>query len=157
MPEIVYFNRPQADRIARAVQLVEGEPLDLTGKPRRVPRSVGGGTNVRIVRITTALGTTAYGKYNARTITPTTITGSNWTATTGAPTVSGMFGSGSEATEDDAIFLNLEELGNDGTTYVLTQDNPDATNIYAIGLVVGTQDGKLLVSGVSLKSRVCEE
>lgn len=127
---------------------------------------MGGGSNVYIVRITGNFGTTAYGKYNCRTITATTITYTNWTATTGAPSVSGMFGTGSEASADDAIFLNLEELGNGGSTYVLTDGVTDSGDIYAIGRVVGTipndsgtysaNAGKLLIAGLSLKYGACE-
>lgn len=89
------FDLDSAKRIAAAVRHVERTPRHMPGGSSHTPvLGGGGGASVRIVRITTALGTTAYGKYNARTITPTTITGSNWTATTGAPTVAGMFGTG---------------------------------------------------------------
>jgi hypothetical protein len=126
----------------------------------------GGGSEVRIVRITSNLGTTAYGKYNCRTITATTITYTNWTATTGAPSVSGMFGTGAESASDNAIFLNLEELGNGGSTYVLTDGVTDSGDIYAIGRLVGSipndsgtygaNANKLLVAGLSLKFGECE-
>jgi len=162
------FDLESAKRIAKATRTVEGMGKTLGGGTGYTPVLGTGsaGADVRIVRITSNFGTTAYGKYNARALTPTSITYTNWTATTGAPTTTGMLGTSSEASADDVIFLNLEELQNGGSTYVLTDGVTDSGDIYAIGRVVGripndsgtygANANKLLVAGLSLKFGECE-